>query len=69
MGGWVLTEGGRFLNSVQDFSVKRVFTEENTTALAGRWVKVEKGRKGGECGGGEKGGEGGRGGGVVVSNR
>jgi len=50
------------LNSVQDFSVKRVFTEENTTALAGRWVKVEKGRKGGECGGGEKGGKGGNGG-------
>jgi hypothetical protein len=38
-----------------------VFTGENTTVLAEKWVKVGEGRKGGRGGGG-KGGKGGRGG-------
>jgi hypothetical protein len=37
---------------VDDFSVK-VFTEENTTVLAERWVKVGKREGGGGGGGGE----------------
>jgi len=48
--------GGPFFYSVEHFSVK-VFTEENTTVLAGRWVKVGEGW------------EGGGGGGLVVSTR
>jgi len=43
-------EGGPFFYSVEHFSVK-VFTKENTSVLAGRWVKVEEG-EGGKGGGG-----------------
>jgi hypothetical protein len=49
-----------YSTAVEHFSVK-VFTEENTTVLAGRRVKVGEGWEGG------KGGRGGKG--IVVSNR
>ena len=55
MGIWVslrwLSEDGRFLNSVQHFSLKRVFTEK-TQPLGGKAGEGGKEREGGKGGGG-----------------
>jgi len=67
--GFLLNIEGPFFYSVDDFSPKKVFTEENTAVLVGRRVKVGKRGKAGEVEEVEKVERVERVGGLVVSKR